>query len=63
MCVLLCVLLKTLCSTKYFQVFEVLHYVGSCIIKVLKLKVKRVRITKIQNSEIQKYKEVEGEEG
>ena len=25
------------------QVFEVLHYVGSCIIKVLKLKVKRVK--------------------
>ena len=30
-------------SSKYLQVFEVLHYVGSCIIKVLKLKVKRVK--------------------
>ena len=63
LCVLLCVLLKTVCSTKYFQVFEVLHYVGSCIIKVLKLKVKRVRNTKIQSFEIQKFKEIEGEEG
>ena len=34
---------SSLSCSKYLQVFEVLHYVGSCIIKVLKLKVKRVK--------------------
>ena len=41
--------------------FEVLHYVGSCIIKVLKLKVKRDK--KYKNTKMQKYSKVKGEAG